>query len=155
MNATAEDLYGMLVPLSGMRLLVPRGCVAEVVVSQQLQSPASAPLWYLGSMSWGDRKLPVISFEAACGNSLPIQSSRARVIVCVAITDHIGAGYFGLVSQGFPQLVKLGTDLVKPDPSSLPFGSRPILSQVRFINETALIPDFEQLELMIGREMPS
>jgi chemosensory pili system protein ChpC len=59
---------------------------------------------------------------------------------------------FGIVTQGFPQLVRVNADVVKPD-SSRTFPERmPVLCQVRMINETPLIPDLERLEEIIAQE---
>ena len=52
-------------PLTGERLLVPRGCVAEVVGYQTPQEMTGAPPWYLGVIGWNGRKVPLVSFEGA------------------------------------------------------------------------------------------
>ena len=57
-----------------------------------------------------------------------------------------------MLTQGFPQLVRINADVVKAD-SSRTFNERtPVLCQVRMINETPLIPDLERLEEMISEE---
>lgn len=153
MNAVSDELYSLLVPLGDERLLVPRACIAEVVTWQQPEQVDNAPQWYLGNITWNNRVVPVISFEAACGKHIPIPGGRTRIIVCVAISGKLTGGYFGMVTQGFPQLVRLGPDIVKPDPNQPFFDRQPILCQVRMINEVPLIPDFEKLEQMISEEM--
>jgi chemosensory pili system protein ChpC len=57
-----------------------------------------------------------------------------------------------VLTQGFPQLVRVNADVVKAD-SSRTFAERsPVLCQVRMINETPLVPDLERLEEMISEE---
>jgi chemosensory pili system protein ChpC len=54
-NAEAEELYSLLVPLADDRLIVPRACVAEVV---RYTSPTELPgseNWLLGSINWNGR----------------------------------------------------------------------------------------------------
>ena len=64
----------------------------------------------------------------------------------------VQCGYFGMLTQGFPQLVRVNADVVRPDPSrSFPERS-PVICQVRMVNETPLIPDLERLEQMIAEE---
>jgi len=153
MSAVATDeLYSMLVPLGDERLIVPRACVAEVVGWVQPELVENAPQWYLGTIKWNDRVIPVISFEAACGRAIPVAGGRTRVVVLVALTGKLTCGYFGLVTQGFPQLVRLTQDIIKPDPQQPYFDNQPVMCQVRMINETPLIPDFEKLEQMISEE---
>ena len=153
MNAVSDELYSLLVPLGDERLLVPRACVAEVVTWQQPERVDNAPQWYLGNLTWNNRVVPVVSFEAACGELIPIPGGRTRIIICVAISGKLTSGYFGIVTQGFPQLVRLGPDIVKADPNQPFFDRQPVLCQVRMINEVPLIPDFERLEAMISEEM--
>jgi chemosensory pili system protein ChpC len=148
----AHELYSLLVPLVQERLIVPRACVAEVVTWQAPEKMQGAPSWYMGTIHWSGRPVPVISFEAVCGQSLPTPGTRTRIVIFVALSSHIPSGYFGVITQGFPQLVRVNPDVVKPDPSR-GFPERgPILCQVRMLNESPLIPDFECLEQMISEE---
>ncbi|MCC7059204.1 MAG: hypothetical protein IT508_03140 [Burkholderiaceae bacterium] len=66
--------------------------------------------------------------------------------------SRVEGGYFGLVSQGFPQLVRVSSDVVRPD-NTRSFPERhPVICQVRMINEVPLVPDIEMLEEMIADE---
>jgi chemosensory pili system protein ChpC len=152
MSERIAEVYSLLLPLAEGRLLVPRACVAEVIGYQVAAEMTGAPPWYLGLVSWNGRQLPLISFEGACGQTIPVASSRSRVVVFHALNARLTAGYFGLVSQGFPQLVRVSNDVVRPD-NSRSFGERsPVLCQVRMLNETPLIPDLERLEEMTAEE---
>lgn len=146
------ELYSLLIPLAGERLIVPRATVAEVVGLQPLEAMAGAPAWYLGVLAWNGRNVPVISFEGICGQALPGTGGRTRIVVLHALGEKLDAGYFGLLTQGFPQIVRVNPDVIKPDVSRV-FGERsPVLCQVRMINETPLVPDLERLEDMIAEE---
>jgi chemosensory pili system protein ChpC len=148
----AHELYSLLIPLGQERLIVPRTCVAEVITWQEPEVIDGAPPWYLGNITWSNRSIPVISFETATGQPCPAPGTRTRIVILVALTTQLSGGYFGMVTQGFPQLVRVNPDVVKSDPSrSFPERS-PILCQVRMLNESPLIPDFEYLEELIGQE---
>ncbi|HEX7116632.1 MAG TPA: chemotaxis protein CheW [Steroidobacter sp.] len=148
----AHELYSLLIPLAHERLIVPRACVAEVVTWQAPERMEGTPPWYLGTIHWSGRPVPVISFEGACGQSLPTPGTRTRIVIFVALGNQIPAGYFGLITQGFPQLVRVNADVVKADPSRTFSERGPVLCQVRMLNESPLIPDFECLEQMIAEE---
>jgi chemosensory pili system protein ChpC len=151
MQGAGDEIYCLLVPLAEDRLLLPRSCVTEVINYQAPAPMEGAPPWYLGTVAWGGRRVPLVSFEAACGRALPRTSGRTRIVVMQGITGLTG-GHFALLTQGFPQLVRLGPDVMQPD-DSRNFGERsPVICQVRMINEFPLIPDFERLEEMIGEE---
>jgi chemosensory pili system protein ChpC len=150
MNEDLLELYGLLVPLADERLIVPRACVAEVLTWQTPQPVEDVPPWYLGDIRWNSRAVPVISFEALCGRSFPAPNTRTRIAIFVAISNQLGAGYFGLGTQGFPQLIRVNPDVVKADPEAQYAERGPVLCQVRMLNESPLIPDLECIEQMIS-----
>ena len=86
MNAAAEELYSLLVPLSEDRLIIPRVCVAEVIrYSKPEQAPGSQN-WMLGNINWNGRELPVVSFEGTIGKDIPAVTGRTRIVVFYAST---------------------------------------------------------------------
>ena len=147
-----SEIYSLLVPLLDGRLIIPRSCVAEVVGFNTPSEIPGAPPWYLGMFAWGSRQVPLISFEGMCGQTIPPLTGRTRVVVLFALGSQVEGGYYGMVSQGFPQLVRVNGDVVKHDPSRNFPERGPILCQVRMLNESPLIPDFECLEQMISEE---
>ncbi len=151
-EAVAEEFYGLLVPLADERLIVPRSCVAEVVAWQDPVPMTGAPSWYVGTVAWSGRTVPVVSFEGTLGRTIPAPSGRTRIVVLHCLGSRLAAGAFGILTQGFPQLVRLNPDVVKPDPTrSFPDRS-PVLCGLRMVNEAPLVPDLEYLETMIAEE---
>ncbi len=73
-------------------------------------------------------------------------------MVFYASTGELKTGYFGLLTQGFPQLVRVNKDVLKLEAKDgWPEGA-PVLCRVRMINEFPMIPDLESLEAMLARE---
>ncbi|MGH8254851.1 MAG: chemotaxis protein CheW [Steroidobacteraceae bacterium] len=152
MTERIAEVYSLLIPLADARMLVPRACVAEVIGYQVPAPMDGAPAWYLGLVNWNARSVPLVSFEGACALSIPAASGRSRIVVFHALAGRVEAGYVAIVSQGFPQLVRVSSDVVRPDGSrSFPERS-PILCQVRMLNEAPLVPDLERLEAMVAEE---
>ena len=152
MSIAADELYSLLVPLSGDRLIVPRACVAEVVRFSQPDRAAGASDWMLGSVNWNGRPLSVVSFEGTLGNEVPVATGRTRIVVFYASSGHIKMGYFGILTQGFPQLVRVNRDVLKLESREGWPEDAPVLCRVRMINEYPIIPDLEKLEALVGRE---
>ena len=152
MNERVSEVYSLLVPLADSRLLVPRTCVAEVISYQLPSQMNGAPPWYLGRVSWSGKQVPLISFECACGQALPPMGSRAHIVILHALGERLEAGCFAILAQGFPQLVRVGSDMIKPDLSYAVNEHHPVLCRVRMLNETPLIPDMERLEALIADE---
>jgi chemosensory pili system protein ChpC len=149
-----DELYSLLVPLSTTRLILPRACVAEVVSFTPTASPADVEAsWYLGALEWNGREIPVISFEGACGLEFKRPVGRARAVVVRCLGSDLDAGHFALITQGFPQLVRVNAAVLEPDPSSGWRDSSPVICQLRMINQRPVIPDLEQLERMIAERL--
>jgi chemosensory pili system protein ChpC len=152
MNGAGAEIYCLLVPLADGRLLIPRTCVAEVVGYQVPAEMGGAPPWYLGIVGWSGRQLPLVSFEGLCGQPIVPASSRTRIVLLHALGSRLEVGAFGLVSQGFPQLLRINADVIRPDLLPGPMERWPVLCRARMLNDTPLIPDFERIESLIAEE---
>jgi chemosensory pili system protein ChpC len=152
MSAADEELYSLLVPLSEDRLIVPRACVAEVVRFSKAEQREGAHNWMLGTINWNGRQLPVVSFEGAIGKDVPVTTGRTRVVVFYASTGQLKTGYFGVLTQGFPQLVRVNRGVLKLEAKDGWPEDAPVLCRVRMINEFPIIPDLEKLESMLATE---
>lgn len=153
MSAETEELYSLLIPLAEDRLIVPRACVAEVVRFTAPEKEAGAHDWMMGIVTWNGRQLPVVSFEGALGKEKPVPTGRTRIVVFYASSGQLKSGFFGVLTQGFPQLVRLNEDVLQLHTTEgWPEGA-PVLCRVKMINEFPLIPDLEKLEAMLAREL--
>lgn len=152
MSAATEELYSLLVPLSEDRLIVPRACVAEVVRFTQPEQQEGAHDWMLGTVIWNGRALPVVSFEGALGKAVPVATGRTRIVVFFGSTGQLKSGHFGVLTQGFPQLVRVNKDVLKLEGKDGWPETAPVYCRVRMINEFPLIPNLEKLETMLAAE---
>jgi len=148
-----QELYSLLVPLAEDRLIVPRACVVEVVRFSQPDTEAGAHSWMLGNVIWNGRELPVVSFEGALGKEVPVATGRTRIVVFYATSGQLKSGYFGVLTQGFPQLVRVNKDVLQLDATEGWPESAPVLCRVKMINEFPLVPDLERLENMLADEL--
>ena len=153
MSAESEELYSLLIPLAEERLIVPRACVAEVVRFTKPETEEGAHDWMMGAVNWNGRALPVVSFEGALGKERPAPTGRTRIVVFYASTGQLKSGFFGVLTQGFPQLVRVNEDVLQLHTiEGWPKGA-PVHCRVKMINEFPLIPDLERLEAMLAREL--
>ena len=147
-----EELYSLLVPLAGDRLIVPRACVAEVVRFTRPEPSPGSDSWMLGTVNWSGRALPVVSFEGAIGKEVPQSTGRTRIVVFYSSTGRIKSGYYGILTQGFPQLVRVNRAVLKLDSTDGWPPDAPVLCRVKMINEYPLVPHLEALEQMIVKD---
>ena len=157
MSSEPSELYSLLIPLEGERLLVPRVCVAEVIMFSSPERASEGddlPSWCLGRVEWNGRRVPVVSFEGISGDETQKRTGRTRIAIFHAIGKNLKIGYFGIITQGFPKLVRVNRDVVslESDQPAWP-EAQPGLCRTRMINEYPLIPDMERLETMLA-ELP-
>ena len=152
MSTAESELYSLLVPLSEDRLIVPRACVAEVVRFTKPSREEGAHRWMLGAVNWNGRELPVVSFEGLLGKEVPAATGRTRIVVFYANTGQLKTGFFGVLTQGFPQLVRVNRDVLKLHTTDGWPSGAPVLCRVKMINEFPLIPHLEKLEALLARE---
>ena len=153
MSVEDKELYSLLVPLVDERLLIPRASVAEVIRYESPKEETEAKSWLLGTIMWNSRDLPVIAFEGAMGRDLPIPMGRTRIVILYSTTGKIREGFFGILTQGFPQLVRVNEEVLKLDSKDGWADNVPVLCRVKMINEFPLIPNFEMLEHMIAERV--
>jgi chemosensory pili system protein ChpC len=153
MSAEQRELYSLLIPLKTERLLVPRMCVAEVIAFAEAERDRDDdyPDWFLGTIDWNGRRLPVVSFDSAQVEERRSKRSRTRVVVFHAITQELKVGFYGILTQGFPQLVRVNPDVLTLDTEQGLPQDQPVLCRARMIHEYPLIPDVERLEHMIAQ----
>ena len=152
MSAQPSELYSLLIPLQGEKLLAPRACVAEVIAfiePERSDETGQFPDWYLGRVDWSGRRLPVVSFEAMSGKETKKRAGRSRIVVFHALGDEFPGGYYGVITQGFPQLVRVNADVLSADLERPWPEGQPALCRAHMINEFPLIPDMERLEAML------
>jgi chemosensory pili system protein ChpC len=150
-----NELYSLLIPLRNERMLVPRMCVAEVIAfaDTEKREDADAPDWLLGTVDWNGRRVPVITLDAAPGPSegkSGRRGSRSRIVIFHALGQALKPAFYGVLTQGFPQLVRVNRDVLTLDTETPPPVGQPMLCRVRMIHEFPLIPDLEAIEQRIA-----
>lgn len=153
MTGEQRELYSLLIPLRQERLLVPRMCVAEVIAFAETERAIDddVPDWYLGTVEWNGRQLPVLSFDGTRADDASLKKrGRSRIVVFHGVTGKLKGGYYGILTQGFPQLVRVNPDVLTLDTERPVPAEQPALCRVRMIHEFPLIPDVERLEEMLA-----
>ena len=148
---TRDQIYAVLVSLSGDTLLVPNAAVAEVVSPDRMElAGAEAPAWLAGRILYGGRRLPVVRFEVLNGAGRPEQSRRTRLAILNVITDAVANGQYAIVCQGYPHLVTLNRAALRSEARNSTDQEDLVLTRVSIANTHALIPNLESLELRVA-----
>lgn len=144
----AEEVYSLLLPLAGTRLLVPNAVVAEVVGFSGANSDSEdGPSWLLGEITWQGKQVPVLSFEAMREGGRPAAlNPRARVAILNCIMGASDLVSLGIVTEGHPHLVRVDRGILTFDDRQEPESDSPVLCRVFIANAEALIPNLEFIE---------
>jgi chemosensory pili system protein ChpC len=149
---TAHDIRGVLIQISGARLLLPNATIAEVLSYADPEPVANAPEWLLGRMRWRGWQLPLIAFARLSGIAEEKGGLGSKVIVLKALGGDPKFPYFAVLTQGFPRLVTVTSDSVVEDEiaGELPTG---VQARVLLNEDAALLPDLMQIELLIDKAL--
>jgi chemosensory pili system protein ChpC len=148
---TRDEVYAVLISLSGDTLLLPNAAVAEVVSPDRMEvsGPGAQP-WLAGRVPYGGHRLPVLRFEVLNGSGRPEASRRTRIAIVNAITGTVLNGQYGLLCQGYPHLVTLSRSALRNEQRSSSDNENLVLTRVGIANTSALIPNLEALEARIA-----
>jgi chemosensory pili system protein ChpC len=151
---TIEEVYSLLIPFAGGKLILPRLSVAEVTGYVRPKPVPNAPVWLLGLMSWQDQQIPLVSFEGLCGRKVPERANRTRIAVTYAINDQLEPPVFAIMTQGYPYLVRVNSAVLSVESENDFTGDEPVINRVRMANERPYIPDLEAIEEKLIEVMP-
>lgn len=154
MPQTSEDIRGVLIQVSGGKVLLPNATVSEVITLPEPQAVDNAPDWLLGRIPWRGWRLPLFSFSVLTGIAELEPAETARVSVLKALGGHKRVPFMAMLAQGFPRLTTLNSDIVIPleDEEELP---PCVLSRVSIRDDIAMIPDMENIEDRVAEALAS
>ena len=152
MSGPQRDIRGVMISVNQGRLLLPNASVADVITFSEPEPVENAPEWVLGQIRWRGWRLPLLSFSRFAQWSDEEASVGAKVVVLKALGGNPKLPYFAMLSQGFPRLVTVSRDalVAEENDAPLPLGVR---TRVLLNEDAALLPDLEQIEMLIGQAL--
>lgn len=144
-----NDIRGVLVAITGAKLLLPNATIAEVLSFAPPAEIEGAPEWLLGRMRWRGWQVPLIAFSRLA-DIAPEQGGLGSKVVVLKALGGVDSKmpYFAMLTQGFPRLVTVSHDRLLHEPDQhLPQG---VHARVWLNEDEALIPNLESIESIIG-----
>jgi len=144
-----REIRGVMIPVTGGRVLLPNATVAEVISYAQPELVPNAPVWLLGRLSWRGWRLPLFSFPMLTGQVAQEAYTNARVAVLKSLGGNAKMPFLALLAQGFPRLTTITPDSLIPtgDENAHPIGIR---AEVLVRDDRAAIPDLGLIEGMVA-----
>jgi len=153
-DITSREIRGLMIPVSGTRVLLPNATVAEVITYSVPEKIADAPPWLLGRLSWRGWRLPLFSFAMLTGRTEPETVGNAKVAVLKALSGNAKMPFIAMLAQGFPRLTTITPDLLIPSGDE---GERQVgvHAQVFVRDDQAVIPNLDQIEALVAAALAS
>ena len=153
-DSTSREIRGLMIPVTGTRVLLPNATVAEVITYSVPEKIADAPSWLLGRLSWRGWRLPLFSFAMLTGRTEPETVGNAKVAVLKALSGNAKMPFIAMLAQGFPRLTTITPDLLIP---SVDEGERPpgVHAHVFVRDDQAVIPNLDQIESLVAAALAS
>lgn len=97
-------LHCLTIPLHNELALLPNAAIAEIVGYTEPTSIKDTPAWLLGYVTWREKQVPLISFEAASGKDVEAAKKNSRVAILNTLNGNTQLPYIGILSQAIPSL---------------------------------------------------
>lgn len=147
MAEESKEVRGLLIPLSGVRLVLPDSIVLQVLMSASLTKYDDAPNWLIGALEWQKRTIPALSFELASGYGRS-NTDTSRMLVVKSLNNIEKMPFYAIFLSGIPHPVNLNDDNLSVMEEA-GISSPLILNQVLIEGEAASIPNLDALEEML------
>lgn len=154
MAESLQEVYSLLIPVAGGKLILPRVSVAEVTGYLRPKPVRGAPDWVIGLIHWQNQDIPLVSFEGLCGRKVPERANRTRIAVVHAIAELMAPPLFAVMTQGYPYLVRVNPAVLSVEPENDFGADAPVLNRLRMANERPYVPDLDAIEAKLVEVMP-
>jgi chemotaxis signal transduction protein len=150
--AVDEELYCLLVPLDGFKIILPRDLVVEVLNRGSIEPASGETACLLGYRTRNQQPIPVISLEVAAGLPHRPTGNKSRLLVVHAVTGRLEPPYFAILTLGYPYLLRIDPRTLRThENQKLAPG---FVSRAQLGGEAPLIPDFDWIEGVLAALRP-
>jgi chemosensory pili system protein ChpC len=152
MNAVTTEIRGLVITVTGGRMLLPNTNVSEIITAATPEPIPGAPPWLLGRVRWRGWRVPLVSFSLLSGIAPRDGALNAKVTVLKALTNQPRMPFIALLCLGFPRLTTLTPDLLIPT-SPDGDGQPGVRMGVLVRDDPAWIPDLPAIERMTAEAL--
>lgn len=143
-----REIRGVMIPVTGGRVLLPNATVAEVITYTVPEAIEGAPPWLLGRLGWRGWRLPLFSLPILAGHASEEDTRNARVTVLKGLGGSSKTPFIAMLAQGFPRLTTITSELLITTGDNSELGTG-VHSEVLVRDDHAVIPDLGTIERMI------
>ncbi len=142
------EIRSVMVPVSGLYLLLPNATVAEVVGYSAPEPVPGSAEWLLGTMMWRGWQVPLISFARLIDQSQTESTQGSRICITKSLINNEKMPYIGILSQGHPRLITVTDEnFTEVTTEGNPIG---VAGQVTVNEREAIVPDLDRLGHLVA-----
>lgn len=146
MSSITEQVRSLWIPLREVNMLLPNAAVAEIGRYRLPESQPDRPDWMLGTISWRDRTIPLISIEALCGHQVPANMVYSRLMIINSVRPDSHVRFYAIVTAGMPRSIQfdnsVADDIEESELQVIPY-------RVYVGREQAVIPDLGYIQGLV------
>jgi len=148
-DSLPREIRGVMIPVSGGRLLLPNATVAEVISYTVPEKVDNAPDWLLGRLPWRGWRLPLVSFAMLSGMSEQENTANAKVAVLKALGGNAKLPFVALLAQGFPRLTTITPEALISTGTEEAIATG-VRAHVLVRTDHAVVPDLAAIEELVA-----
>jgi chemosensory pili system protein ChpC len=153
MSNDNQAIKCVILTLRKENVIVPNALVAEIVSVKEVEKKANSPVWFLGNMKWRGSDVPLLSFEAAGGDSGAKVNLNTQAVILYGVGNGQDVGknpYLALVMSGVPHVSHFKREQIKTDAEAM--DDHPMVAQrVRINGASVSILDVDAMVDMAAR----
>ena len=138
-----DELNCVMIPTSGLQLLLPNVSVAEIVPSRRMKALEHGPSWCIGFIGWRGRTVPVVHYVGFTGIDVHPRSAPRCMVIMNRARSVSGPPFYALAAEGLPRMLQLADGDVNTCDGEL--GPADVM-HVSVGTETAIIPNLGYIE---------
>jgi len=138
-----DELTCVMIPTSGIRLLLPNVSVAEIGPSRRMKTLEHGPSWCIGFVDWRGRTVPVVHYPGFSGDGSERRVSPRCIVIMNRAYSVSGPPFYALAAEGLPRMLQLADGDVNTTDGEL--GPADVM-HVSVGTETAIIPNLGYIE---------
>lgn len=152
MNETPREIRGLMINVTGGRVLLPNASVSEIITAATPEPVSPAPDWLLGRVRWRGWRVPLFSFSILSGISARDGALNAKVTVLKAQGRNARMPFIAMLCLGFPRLTTITPEILIPT-GDLEGPEPCVKARVLVRDDPAYIPDLALIEQRIGEAL--
>ena len=120
MAESNQQIECVLLPQFDSNILLPRASIVQVIDGEHLDIVVDLQGGMLGKLQWHGWTVPLLSFEAVSGNTIPKYNRDTKSVIVHSLMDDSVTPFIALTLQGSPQAIEINSKNTKPVAGFIP-----------------------------------